>query len=748
MIITKDHIFKNETVLSLISYFILFTSSLLLGFYLLGGFQVGFSVPLSYTDDGLFVLVYVKLLLMGEWNLSSQNLAYPFGMNLCDFPGSDFGNRAFFVFLSLFTKDPVVAFNLYAYLSFPITTCATFFVSKKIGLTKVNSFVLSSLFAFSTFSMQRLIHFGHLVYMCNFVVPIFFYLGYLIYNYDVEEKADNVGWKKLILTVLLLILLSSFGVYYAYFGCLVMATSGILGSVRFCNWRNFLISMVACCAVFIGFLINMLPTVINSVQNGKNNEIAIRNAGETDIYGLRLTQMLVPHSDHRLKLFRNINKKYTETFTFTSTNGTPSLGLIGSCGFLISIFFVLFFSSWNNVNLELKYFSVIGVVLFLYATVGGFGASFSFLITPIFRGVNRVGIFISLSSLFVLFLILQNSFLVKNKQLFIFGLLFFGLYDQTFKVSSAYHSKNRSSYLSGQDFVKKIENLFPGCNKVFQYPYMSFPEAPQINSLDSYGLAIGFIHSNFTYWNYGAIKGRVADDFFKVLVEQDFNTQFEVIKKLGFTGIFIDRRGFVDHGVNFEAKIESFFGLKPTLVSSDNNRSFFKIADSGIFYSGIAAFEIMQKVGFKIYRDNLGLRFEDENVFTVDFSKLSMPSFIKSIKGFSVREDWGIWTDALLLPNAEIEFNMPFPNEFTLILEARSFVDYSGKSVKLKIGNTIKDLVITPNLSKYEIHFNIKENLNKLEIIVPFSVSPNEIGVNVYDRRKLGIGLSKLTILK
>lgn len=87
--------------------------------------------------------------------------------------------------------------------------------------------------------MQRLIHFGHLVYMCNFVVPIFFYLGYLIYNYDVEENADNVGWKKLILTVLLLILLSSFGVYYAYFGCLVMATSGILGSVRFCNWRNF-----------------------------------------------------------------------------------------------------------------------------------------------------------------------------------------------------------------------------------------------------------------------------------------------------------------------------------------------------------------------------------------------------------------------------------------------------------------------------------------------------------------------------
>ena len=95
--INKDLIIKNEAFLSLISYSVLIISSFFLGFYLLGGFQVGFYVPLSYTDDGLFVLVYVKLLLAGHWNLSSQDLAYPFGMNLCDFPGSDFGNRAFFM---------------------------------------------------------------------------------------------------------------------------------------------------------------------------------------------------------------------------------------------------------------------------------------------------------------------------------------------------------------------------------------------------------------------------------------------------------------------------------------------------------------------------------------------------------------------------------------------------------------------------------------------------------------------------
>jgi phosphoglycerol transferase len=752
--INKDLIIKNEAFLSLIFYSVLFISSFFLGFYLLGGFQVGFSVPLSYTDDGLFVLLYVKLLLAGHWSLSSQNLAYPLGMNLCDFPGSDFGNRAFFILSSLFTKDPVVAFNLYAYLSFPITACATFFLSKKIGLTKVNSIVLSTLFAFSTFSIQRLMHFGHLVYMCNFVVPIFFYLGYFIYNYEVEEKKDYVGWKKLILTVFVLILLSSFGVYYAFFGCLILTGSGILGTVRFYNFRNFLISMIACCVVFIGFLINMIPTVINSIQNGKNNEIAVRNAGETDIYSLRLTQMLVPHSDHRLKLFRNINKKYTETFTFINENKTSSLGLIGGLGFLISIFVILFLTELN-VSISplrpIRYFSIIGGILFFYGVTGGFGSMFSFIAVPIFRGVNRVSIFISLSSLIVFFLFFQQALetVFKNntkKYLIMIFVLLIGIFDQTFKIPLSYLEKNKMAYLNDKYFVEKIEGLMNPGGAVFQFPYMAFPEVPPISGVETYGLARGPINSNTIKWSYGAIKGRKADDLFKVLSEQDITKQLELIRSIGFNGIYIDRRGFTDQGLQIEQQIEQFLKIKPSIVSLDNNLSFFLITNPILNKNN--PFEVMDSMGIKIYRDKLGIRVVDDFSKRVDFKKIAIPSFIKEMKGLSYKEDWGQWSDATKYKNVYIEFDCPLEENIELIISAKAFGPNVGLPFKIKIGSDVQFLVLGPNIDEFKLSFENIEKASVLEIFSPNSVSPQDLGIINGDFRKLGIGIEKLSLIK
>ena len=160
------------------------------------------------------------------------------------------------------------------------------------------------------------------------------------------------------------------------------------------------------------------------------------------------------------------------------------------------------------------------------------------------------------------------------------------------------------------------------------------------------------------------------------------------------------------------------------------------------------SFEIMKKIDFKVYRDSYGLRFEDKDVFKVDFRKLSIPSFIRAIKGFSVREDWGIWSDALLAPNPEIEFETALPKKFSLILEAKSYIDFLGKPVQFKIGNKIKEIAITQNLAKYEIRFELEENMKKLEIIVPDSISPHEQNFNSNDFRKLGIGIKELTILK
>lgn len=752
MLLEKEVNGSNSKFYSLLCYFILFTSSFLLAYYLLGGFQVGFSIPLSYSDDGLFVLVYIKLLLTGHWNLSSSDVGYPFGMNLSDFPGSDFGNRAFFIFLSLFTKDPVFAFNLYAYLSFPITACVAFFVSNKIGLKKINSVALSGLFAFSTFSLQRLILFGHLVYMFNFVVPIFYYLGYLIYKVDYQDLKASLSWKKIILFFLLLILLSSFGVYYAFFGCLVIITSGILGSVRFSNWRNFFISLIACLIVLIGFLINMIPTIINSIENGKNNDIAVRSAGETDIYGLRLTQMLLPHSEHRLKFFRDVNKKYSETFTYINENKVSAIGLLGGCGFLLSMMLVLFYSESIYLKTHIRYFSVVGIVLFIYGTVGGLGSFFSFAIVPIFRGLNRISIFVSFSSLIVFFQVLESFIFNKIKNNFCIGALtflafVFGIFDQTFKIQNHYTIKNKEIYFNDNAFVKKIEKLIGPEGAVFQFPYMAFPEVPPAHQVETYGLARGYINSISLKWNYGAIKGRLPDAIYKVLLEQSVSKQLELIKGLGFDGIYIDRRGFIDKALQLEKEIQDFFNCKPEIVSSDNNLSFFLIPNPLPALKKESAFEYMKSAGMNVYRDNLGIRIVEKNSKIIDFKNIAIPSFIKELKGLSYKENWGQWSDASKYKNVYIKLDESLSGKIELIIFAKAFGPNVGVPFIFKIGNEEKLLTIGSNIEKHSLEFEIKDKSSVIEIFTPMPTSPQDLGVSNGDFRKLGIGIQQIIFM-
>ena len=383
--------------------------------------------------------------------------------------------------------------------------------------------------------------------------------------------------------------------------------------------------------------------------------------------------------------------------------------------------------------------------------MGGFGSMFSFLIVPIFRGVNRISVFISLSSLTVFFLFFQHVLetLFKNNTknyLIIITVLFIGIFDQTFKIPLSYHEKNKMVYLSDKYFVEKIEELMIPGGAVFQFPYMAFPEVPPIGGVETYGLARGPINSNKIKWSYGAIKGRMADDLFKVLSEQDITKQLEIIRSMDFNGIYIDRRGFTDQGLQIERQIEKFWGYKPNIVSLDNNLSFFLIRNPVLIKK--SPFEVMASMGLKIYRDKLGIRVIDTISKEVDFKKIAIPSFIKEMKGLSYKEDWGQWSDASKYKNIYIEFDKPIEEKIELIIFAKAFGPNVGLPFKIKIGSEVQSLVLGPNIDEFKLSFKNVEQSSVLEIFTPNSLSPQDLGLINGDFRKLGIGIRKLSFIK
>jgi hypothetical protein len=96
------------------------------------------------------------------------------------------------------------------------------------------------------------------------------------------------------------------------------------------------------------------------------------------------------------------------------------------------------------------------------------------------------------------------------------------------------------------------------------------------------------------------MRGRSGDLFYRSLANESVEKQIEIVKKLGFAGIYIDKRGYEDNGL---AVIDSFthiLGAPPALVREDGEIVFFRINEMmpRVSIDGYSAQQIMNQVGY------------------------------------------------------------------------------------------------------------------------------------------------------
>lgn len=127
----------------------------------------------------------------------------------------------------------------------------------------------------------------------------------------------------------------------------------------------------------------------------------------------------------------------------------------------------------------------------------------------------------------------------------------------------------------------------------------------------------------------------------------------------------------------------------------------------------------------------------------INFLYPKYPKIVKFVKGLSVIEGFGRWSDG---EKIEIRFRKQLPKNFKMTLVARAFETNINKPVKIIIGKTVKYFTIKDkNLNHYEINFNCPSSSDRIYIIPPTPTSPNELNGGA-DMRKLGIGLGILNI--
>lgn len=699
--------------------------------------------PYTYNNDGAFSVI--QRLIEG-WVFDNPRSGYPFGSNLLDYPGSDSGNYLILKLIGSLTGEWHAAHNIYYLLGFAVTFIASFCVLRAVGLAIPFAFTAATLFNFLPFHFQRI---EHLFYTWYFVVPIFYYIALKIFNSSSVNENSKAGVPKKIFYAACLLGLGSFGVYYAIFGLIILFVIGIAVIIGKYNQNSLKLAFFASCFVVFGVLLNLAPNLIHRYSNGPNLEVAQRGIAEAEIYGFKFAQLVLPRNGHRNARLDKISSKYLNESPLVNENRTSSLGAVGSLG-LLAIFGIIFYNlSDRPQNSTLSITSLIVLVLFMFGTIGGFGSIFAQAITTSIRGWNRISIFIGFGVLLVLFMLLQVELQKRftgRRLVFLSGFismvfLLGGLYDQTVPTCKACNEQIQNSFTMDKEFIRSIEKSLPAGSAVYQLPYMPFPEVPPLHRLQAYDLSVGFLHSSSLAWSYGGMKGRSGDLFYRSLAKEPLERQLEVIKRLGFAGVYIDRRGYDN---NDRAVIDGFtnlLGSPPTLARADGDVVFFRINQEKprVNLDGLSTEQIMKKAGYIV--DHLGTRYNATFAEGIDFTRAGFPIFIKDVLGLSGPEPWGRWSDANLASSVSIEFQDQIPTHFNIIFTATSFGPNVNKILNVKIGSQIHQFKLQGDITRYHKLIDLAgETVTRIEFIPPQPTSPSQLGTST-DGRKIGIGL-------
>jgi phosphoglycerol transferase len=711
------------------------------------GLLINLEYPYVLHNDGWAATL--QRLIEG-WEFNNDRQGYPFGSSTYDYPKPDYGTHVLTKLLAYSFGGWVPALNMYFLLGFFLTFASSYLVSRMLSLSIASSILVAFLFTFIPFHFLRNHHLNFTFY---FVIPIYWFIAINFNSVSFMKGFKGGGYLKKFLIMLGIFSLSLFGIYFTFYGIIVITIGFIASLYKDASLYKVKVFFLTVSLIVFGTFIQVSPHLYNNLVNGKNDSVAKRSAMESEVYGFKLMQLIIPRQNHRVSKLAHINSSYSGSTPLVNENMTSSLGIFGVFGFIFAFFRIFSsLSGKNNGPSSTSLISLIVLILFLIGTIGGLGSVFSHLISPMLRGWNRVSIYIGFGTLVIFFMYFDSyvrSKVSKKILVLITALIFvIGMLDSTIPPCKSCIQAQNSEFESERKFIEDIESILPTNSAIYQLPYFPFPETAPMHNLMDYRHGNAFIHSKDLRWSYGGMKGREGDRFFKFLSKESLSKQFEVISRLGFQGVYVDLNGYPD-----KSKLEDVskaLGFSPTLTRDDSPVVFFKLNNSNnnIDLIGKSVEEIMDIANYHV--DENGVQFSYDAVLEdgIDFKLKGLPSFLKKITGLSGPEDWGRWSDRNLADDVTIEMVEPLPKEFELVVQLIPFTPNVNKIIDIHIGDLIFPVTLLEGKNEYKLKITLDSNTyHKIIFIIHNSKTPKSLGMNV-DTRDIGVGFVGLKINK
>ena len=558
-------------------YIIAAILSALLTCFFLKLWRADLHVPFHYNGDALLHAMFIKGIVDNGWYWQNPRLGAPGGLQMYDFPAVDNSAAVIIALVGLFTKHPFLVLNIFYLLTFPLVTLSALFVFRQLNLSYAVSLFGSLLYTFLPYHFMR--GESHLFLSAYYFIP----LVVLVLVWVASDQLTNWRSRKFILSVVVCVLVGSNSVYYPFFACFLLLIAGLSAALVKRSLRPLAPAMLLVAVTFAVVVINFAPSVVYLYKHG-DAHVADRSLAGPEIYSLKISQLLLPITGHRVARLNSIKTLYNRNTNVTESDAA-ALGFVGSIGFL-ALLAQLFFrrSERNTLLADLGTLNLFAVLL---ATIGGFGSLFALFVSPAIRSYNRISVFIAFFSLLAVAIGIEWFYerRVKTGAARIVFYVVVGvmcvaaLLDQTSRGYIPQYAQIKSEFESDRNFVAGIAATLPQGASVFQLPYIPFPEYPGVEKMVDYDHLRGYLHSQNLRWSYGAIKNRSGDRRLKQIAALPVDEMCETLALAGFSGVYIDRNGYDDDSLAaLESQLRDALQIAP-VVSENGRLIFYNLTD-------------------------------------------------------------------------------------------------------------------------------------------------------------------------
>jgi phosphoglycerol transferase len=708
-------------------------------------------VPYALLGDAIDKLAQIKNVAETGWLFNNERLGFPFGYDRLDFPRFDSLNYAVLGPAAALTHAGT-AMKLYYLAGFYLIAFAAYWSLRRLELSAAPSMLCALLYAFLPYHVIRGV--GHLTNSAYFLVPpAIVALSWLALGLLDTRPAD--ARRRLVFAIAIALLVPLQMPYNGVFFAYLAFVAGAIAIAQGGRWRNAVIAVLLVAATGFAFVTEQLPVMLHAREAGDPTFAADRSPFDAEFYALRLNQMLLPTTGDRRPAAAAAKK------TFDDELGVPDgesrdqyIGIIGILGFVALMWALCRAisarappaeSEITKAEAAVRVAALLALAMILLAISSGFGTLIAFWITAKVRTYNRVLPFLAFTCLvggaWALEAAASRIRPAWLRYAIFAAVSIIALFDVLLKPPYLHRAEVIAQYDRMHRYFEGVEQRLGEKSAVFQLPVSWYPEHAPINAMGDYEEFIPFLLTRTLRFSYGAGHGRPGYNWGKYVESLSPKDAISAAYAKGFAAILIDGRAYGDD--TLKALTAAFSGILPQSPSVSADRRWWLFPLDGCCAGVVPSTAYGRDAGIFSYAIGaapIGFAAGDEGM-------------LYGAGGWDDPESWGMWSRGT---HAKLRLRLdPVPrSSLELALDTRMVLGpkIAQREVAVAVnGRRTASATYTSETAAQTLRFEVPagtvadDGLLELDFETTPEASPHTAGLSG-DRRKLGIGLSKLSI--